>query len=64
MKSINKIVAYVKASRQELKKVSWPTRQETINHTLLVIGISLGLALFLGILDYAFSEIIIKFLTR
>lgn len=39
----------------EMKKVVWPTRKEAINHTLLVIGISLGVAAILGALDYIFS---------
>lgn len=50
-----RLVRYMIESKVELKKVVWPTRQETINHTLLVIGISLGLAIFLGALDYFFS---------
>lgn len=58
MNIINKLVNYVNASRQELKKVSWPSRQETINHTILVIGISLGLAIFLGTLDYGFTLLV------
>lgn len=50
-----KLGKYIMESKAELKKVVWPTRKETINHTLLVIGISLGIALFMGVLDYFFS---------
>jgi len=50
-----KLINYLKESRTELKKVSWPTRAQATTHTLLVIGISLGVALFFGILDYALS---------
>ncbi len=39
-----------------MKKVTWPTKKETYNYTLLVIGISLAVAVFIGVLDYAFSE--------
>ncbi|RJR31704.1 preprotein translocase subunit SecE [Candidatus Parcubacteria bacterium] len=49
---MNKISTYIKQSRTELKKVIWPSKKETLNHTLLVIGISLGVALFLGLVDY------------
>ena len=52
---INKAVNYIKESKMELKKVVWPSRKEATNHTLLVIGISLGVAIFFGILDYIFS---------
>lgn len=52
---INKITNYLKASIEEMKKVTWPTRKETYNYTLLVIGISLGIAAFLGTLDFVFN---------
>lgn len=38
-----------------MKKVSWPTKKETYNYTLLVIGLSLGVAVFLGLLDLVFG---------
>lgn len=52
---MNKAVKYIQESKAELKKVVWPTKQETKNYTLLVIGISLGVAAFFGILDYFLS---------
>lgn len=60
---INKITNYIKASFEEMKKVTWPTKKDTYSYTVLVIGISLGVATFLGILDYFFNlglEYIIK----
>lgn len=51
----NKFINYVKTSKTELKKVVWPTKKETANYTLLVIGISLAIAVFLGALDYIFT---------
>ncbi|OIO07848.1 preprotein translocase subunit SecE [Candidatus Falkowbacteria bacterium CG_4_10_14_0_2_um_filter_41_15] len=52
---MNKLSNYIKDSVAEMKKVTWPTKKETYNYTLLVIGISLAVALFLGALDYIFS---------
>lgn len=52
---MNKIANYFRESLAEMKKVSWPTKKETYNYTILVIGISLGVAIFLGVLDYLFS---------
>lgn len=52
---MKKITNYIKASVQEMKKVTWPTKKETYRYTLLVIGISLGIAAFLGSLDYIFN---------
>ena len=54
-KNMSKLATYIKGSIEEMKKVSWPTKKETKNYTLLVIGISLGMAAFLGILDYIFN---------
>jgi len=52
------ITNYIKASIEEMKKVTWPTKKETYNYTLLVVGISLAVAVFLGALDYLFSWIL------
>jgi len=56
----NKIVNFVKEARVELKKVNWPTKQQTINYTLIVIGLSIAVALFLGGLDFVFSSVLKK----
>ena len=55
---LNKIIKYIKDSKEELKKVVWPSRKELLNHSLLVIGISLGVAAFLGIIDYILTQIL------
>jgi preprotein translocase subunit SecE len=52
---MNKLFNYIKESIVEMKKVTWPTKKETRNYTILVIGISIGVALFLGLLDYIFT---------
>lgn len=53
---MNKLTNYLKESVAEMKKVTWPTKKETYNYTLLVIGISIAVALFLGLLDYIFTQ--------
>ncbi len=55
------VVQFLKEVRQELKKVTWPTRREIINHTLIVIGASLIVAVFLGGLDFLFGFLLNKF---
>ncbi len=54
----NKLFNYFRNSVTELKKVNWPTKKQTIDHTLLVVGISLGMALFLGIVDFILTRIL------
>lgn len=53
---IHKLKNFLEDSRQELKRVNWPTREETVRYTVFVIVFSLGLAAFLGFFDYAFIK--------
>ncbi len=56
-----RITNFLKEVKIELKKVTWPTRQETMRYTWAVVGISLGVALFLGVADLIFQWIINRF---
>jgi len=62
MKILDKIVNYLKETKAEMKKVNWLTRNEVIKYTLIVIGLSFAVALFLGGLDFLFTFLIGKFL--
>ena len=42
----------------ELKKVTWPTRQNTTRLTLIVIIISLIIGLYIGIIDFLLAKIL------
>lgn len=57
----SKIVNFLKEVKIELKKVTWPTRQETVKYTLLVIGVSVAVAIFLGGLDFLFTLLLNQF---
>ncbi len=54
----NKLTNYIKNSIIELKKVSWPTKQQAVRHTLLVIAISLVVAAFLGVIDFILTKVL------
>jgi len=56
-----KIVTFLKEVRVEMKKVNWPTREETIKFTLIVVFASAAVALFLGALDYVFRFLLDTF---
>jgi len=62
MKLTSRITNYLKEVRMEMKKVNLPTRQETIKYTLIVIGLSVVVAIFLGGFDFLFAWLISKFL--
>ena len=62
MKFSTTIINFLKETKIELKKVNWPAKPELIKYTLIVIGMSLGVAFFLGGLDFGFSEFLIFFI--
>ena len=55
-----KITTFLREAKIEFKKVNWPTKQETIKYTLIVIGISLVVMILLGSLDLVLSWFISK----
>ena len=54
---LDKITTFLKEVRLEMKKVNWPTREETIRYTLMVIGVAVAVAIFLGGFDLIFTEL-------
>lgn len=52
MNLVNSIKNYFIGSYAEMKKVSWPTKQQLINYSTLVIALSIGVALFFALADY------------
>ncbi len=53
---MSKINEYFKEIKLELKHVVWPTRNQTIFYTLIVIILSVLVAYFLGVFDFIFSR--------
>jgi preprotein translocase subunit SecE len=48
---------YFRETIGELRKVSWPTRKEATNLTVIVLAVMLAMSFFLGSLDYLFSRL-------
>lgn len=46
----------------EMKRVNWLSRKEVIKYTLVVLGVTLAVSVFLGGLDYIFTEILKQFI--
>lgn len=59
---LNRAVTFFKESRVELRKVRWPTREETARYTIAVIAASAALAAYLGAMDYLLRFIVNTFL--
>lgn len=58
MKPIESLVDYFRTSKAELKKVTWPTRQETIRYSALVMGVSIAIAIFFAGLDFGLGKVV------
>lgn len=56
IKEPNAVVRYVRETRLELGKVSWPTRKEALNLTVIVLVVTVAMAAFLGSLDFIFTK--------
>jgi preprotein translocase subunit SecE len=53
-----KIKTFFKEVSVELKKVSWPTRQQTVSATVVVIVVTFIVAFFLGIVDILLANLV------
>lgn len=54
----NPIGQFFRESLSEMRKVVWPSREETTRLTWVVIGISLSVGALLGVLDIAFEALV------
>ena len=49
---------FFKKVKGEMTHTTWPTRNQTIAYTAIVIAISIAVAYYLGLFDYIFSQIL------
>ncbi|MAO89046.1 MAG: preprotein translocase subunit SecE [Dehalococcoidia bacterium] len=42
----------------ELRRVTWPTREETTRLTIMVVAVSAVIGVFLGLVDMGFSRLV------
>lgn len=49
---------FFKSIRREFKKITWPTKNETLNYSLLVIIVSVITGLLIWLLDIVFGNIL------
>lgn len=50
------IAVYLKEAQEEIKKVVWPTREETLRSTIVVIAMSTAVAVFFWALDLVYNR--------
>jgi preprotein translocase subunit SecE len=54
----SKATKFLQEVREELRKVSWPTREETIRLTAVVIGVSAVVGIYLAALDFVLQKMV------
>lgn len=55
---MNKVVGYIQEVQKEMQKVSWPSRQELVNNTILTLLASLLIALIIFGQDQIISRVL------
>jgi preprotein translocase subunit SecE len=64
MNITQKINSFFKEVWVEMRRVSWLSNKDVWRYTLIVLGITIAVAAFLGGLDYIFTEIIKMFVLK
>lgn len=59
---MGKLLSFLGEVRAELTKVSWPTPRQTLNLTLIVLGVSLLVGIYVGGLDLVLTNLTERFL--
>jgi preprotein translocase subunit SecE len=57
-KKPNRLVKWWNETLGELRKVTWPTKEDALRMTKIVLAVVVATAIFLGIVDFIFSELI------
>lgn len=55
---MDKLSQYFRATLAEMKQVKWPTQNQAMVYTALVIVICTITALFVGLFDFVFAQVI------
>lgn len=53
----NRVMQYLRETRAELRKVVWPTREEAVNLTGIVVLTIVVMSAFFGVVDYLFTQL-------
>ena len=51
MNVATKVKDYFHGAYSEARKVTWPTRKQTINYSIVVVALTVGIALFFAVVD-------------
>ncbi|RIK33541.1 MAG: preprotein translocase subunit SecE [Chloroflexi bacterium] len=60
----NRFVQFYRETMAELRKVVWPTRDEAVRLTIVVIIVVVAMSIFLGAIDLILSQVLRFILVR
>jgi preprotein translocase subunit SecE len=55
---MNRAMQFLSQAKAELKKVTWPTRKQTLASTAVVLAIVIVMAIYLGIIDFVLAKLV------
>jgi preprotein translocase subunit SecE len=55
--SNNRVTRYLKEVRAEIRKVTWPSRNDVVRLTAIVMIVLMAMSAFMAITDYGFSQL-------
>ncbi|NLN38456.1 MAG: preprotein translocase subunit SecE [Smithella sp.] len=56
--TINRALQFLTQARAELKKVTWPTRKQTLASTAVVMVVVAIIAIYLGVVDFILAKVV------
>ncbi len=54
---MNSFIKYLRDTSAELRQVKWPTQEQALFYTTLVVVVSFLVAMYIGLFDYLFSQV-------
>ena len=60
-KKANKLIKFFKETKAEMKKVTWPTREQLVHNTLIILIFIIITCIILSLCDGAFSWLLTQF---
>ena len=61
---MSRLRRFIDEAWSELKKVSWPTREQVRNLTVLVFVVSFAVGVYITVLDFGFSQLVARLVNR
>lgn len=60
---MKKIIAFIKESYAELRKVNWPTRDDVVSQTIIVVVSLIAVSIILAVVDFSVMRLVAKIIT-